>query len=535
MRVVAVIPARAGSKGIPNKNIRLLNGKPMIYYAIQNAITSTWITDIIVTTDSMEIKAVADNMGVAVRWRAAELCRDEVTLDTVVYDAVSEINCDYVVTLQPTSPTLKSETLDGALEHAINNNFDTVISVVNRPHLAWRKDGNRKVPAYAARLNRQQLPPYYLEAGAFVISKRLVISSASRIGEKLDVYEVPLDEAIDVDTFSDLREAEYLLRNTSVAIYVNGNNNRGTGHIYRAIELADEMYGKPDIFFDINQTDIALFGNVTHSLIPVNGINVLFEILREKKYTIFINDILDTSLDYMIALRNCMPATRIVNFEDDGEGAGAADLVINSLYEKPTEPHMKVGEKYYICPKLFMIYDPISIRENVESVFISFGGADPLNYTDRMLKIIASEEYRKLRFLVVLGRAKSNVEELMAYNLFDNIEVIYDACNMPQLMSGCDIAFTSRGRTAYELAMLGIPTVSMAQNEREALHTFINDNNGFAYLGINPNDETIKSTLDYYIVKNQAERQRLSSMLLASDLRGGRRRVRRLLDELADA
>ena len=71
MKILAVIPARAGSKGIPNKNIRIIGGHPLIYYSIKNALNSTMITDIIVTTDSEEVKIIAEQMGAKVKWRDA--------------------------------------------------------------------------------------------------------------------------------------------------------------------------------------------------------------------------------------------------------------------------------------------------------------------------------------------------------------------------------------------------------------------------------------------------------------------------------
>ena len=69
MKILAVIPARAGSKGIPNKNIRIISGHPLIYYSIKNALASEFITDIIISTDSSEVKIIANQMGVDVRWR----------------------------------------------------------------------------------------------------------------------------------------------------------------------------------------------------------------------------------------------------------------------------------------------------------------------------------------------------------------------------------------------------------------------------------------------------------------------------------
>lgn len=80
MNILAVIPARAGSKGIPNKNIRIISGHPLIYYVIKNALASEYITDVIVSTDSPEVEIIANQMGVKVKQREAELCEDSVTV-----------------------------------------------------------------------------------------------------------------------------------------------------------------------------------------------------------------------------------------------------------------------------------------------------------------------------------------------------------------------------------------------------------------------------------------------------------------------
>lgn len=535
MKMLAVIPARAGSKAIPNKNIRSVNGHPMIYYAIKNAISSEYITDVVVSTDSYEVKIIAEQMGVRCHWRKPELCEDSVALDAVIYDAVISDNnsYDYVITMQPTSPTLQVSTLDDAIRYSIGNNLDTVISAINRPHLSWREENGQKVPNYEKRLNRQYLPANYMETGAFVISKREVVTENSRIGKNLDVYEVSENEAIDVDSFIDLYAVGEILNQKKVAIYVNGNTLRGTGHIYRALELADEFLTKPDIYFDSNQTDRALFGKTTHNLIPVNGIVELFQIIKEKQYTIFINDILATSLDYMIGLRTVMPENgKIINFEDEGEGAGQADLVFNALYSEQAGGTIYGGEKYYIAPKIFLMYNPVKVKEAVKKVFISFGGADPQNYTDRLFKIITKDKYRKFHFIVALGRAKQNVDALMEYNCVDNIDVYFDVKNMPELMSECDVALTSRGRTAYELAILGIPPIVLSQNAREEGHGFVCDENGFMYMGTNPSDHMIESALDMYVTMPKVDRQRLQAKLLQSDLKNGRKRVIRLIQNL---
>lgn len=532
MNILAVIPARAGSKGIPNKNIRIVGGHPLIYYSIKNALSSAYITDVVVSTDSPEVRIIACQMGASVKWRDVSLCGDGVTLDAVIADAVPDGNWDYVVTMQPTSPTLRVSTLDAAIHYAINNDLDTLISAINAPHLSWGEKDGKKIPNYSKRLNRQYLPPCYMETGAFVISKASVVTPKTRIGAKVDVYEVPTDEAQDVDTFEDLRSVAAILDRQRVAIYVNGNNKRGIGHIYRALELADEFYVKPDIYYDSNQTDPKVFGTTTHNLIPVNGIAELFDRCRENKYTVFINDILTTSIDYMIGLRSVLPHAKIVNFEDDGEGIIKADLVFNALFHSNEYPQVYAGEKYYISGKTIMFYNPIQIRDRVRRVFISFGGADPQNYSDRLLAMICKSEYKDYEFVVVLGRAKNNVEALMEYNKYQNIEVFYDVSNMPELMTSCDVGITSRGRTGYELAILGIPSISMAQNQREEMHGFVCNENGFTYIGLNPANEIIEGNLKMYLSMSRETRERFQGMLLSHDLRGGRKRVMSLINGL---
>ncbi len=534
MRILAVIPARAGSKGIPNKNIRIIGEHPLIYYSINNALNSRYITDIVVTTDSEEVKLIAKKMRVNYKDRSKELCADNITLDSVIFDAIpKDQKWDYIVTMQPTSPTLTVETLDSAIKYAIDNELDTLISAINKPHLSWSEVGGKKVPNYKERLNRQYLPAYYIETGAFVISKYAAVSPSSRIGNKVDIYEIPEEESQDIDDFSDLLSAELSLKKQKVAFYVNGNNEIGLGHIYRVLELADEFYSKPDIYYNYDKTDPVVFGDTTYNLFPVRNELELYEKCKENNYTIFINDILSTTTYYMSGLKSSLGKNaKIINFEDDGEGSLLADLVFNALYSNSTQSNTYCGELYYVCPKTFLFFNPIDIKDNVENVLITFGGADPQNYTDRLLKIVSKDEYKKYNFTIVLGKAKRNVEELMEYNKYKNIQVLYNIKNMPELISENDIAVTSRGRTGYELALMGIPTIAMSQNEREERHSFVCNENGFFYIGLNPDDELIENTLKEYLSLSMNNRKELQNKMLQHDLKKGRNRIVSLIDSL---
>ena len=103
---------------------------------------------------------------------------------------------------------------------------------------------------------------------------------------------------------------------------------------------------------------------------------------------------------------------------------------------------------------------------------------------------------------------------------------------MPELMSECDVAVASRGRTAYELAMLGIPSIIVAQNARENTHSFISDENGYVYLGENPMDELIECNLKSFLYMSKEGREHFQKKLLENDLRDGRKRVMNLINNL---
>lgn len=533
MKILAVIPARAGSKGIPNKNTRIINSKPLISYCIENALASKYITDIIVSTDSPEIELISNHYGVSVKHRTEALCGDAVTLDEVVYDAAANYNGDYVITLQPTSPTLKVSTLDHAISYAIKHDTDTLISVVNKPHLAWVERDGKIVPDYQERVNRQYMPKRYLETGAFVISKSGVVTEHTRIGKNVDVFEIDEEEAIDIDSFGDLLLAEEVLKKHSTAILVNGNNKIGMGHIYRGLELADLLSHKPDIYYNENITDKIVFGDTTYPLIPYSSEEDLIRKLSEKKYKIVINDILDTTYSYINRIKQIEPCPCVINFEDAGEGSSLADIVVNALYDKQSGgDNAYYGEQYYIAPKKFMLSKPIEIKDEVKNIFVCFGGADPLGYTETVLKIVSEDKYVDYHFIVVLGKLKADVQTLIETYSRKNINIMFDVKNMPEEMAKCDIAITSRGRTCYELAMLGIPTISMAQNEREERHMFAREENGFLYLGRNAEEKNIQNALDFLLTSTKEVRISMQEKMLSHDLKQGRENLKSLFNSL---
>ena len=224
MKTLIVIPARGGSKRIPRKNVRIMCGKPLIVYSIENAkvLQKEMDVDIAVSTDDEELGGIVEKRGVEVIKRPAELATDKVTLDPVIFHALQYmeekkgLRYDTVITMQATSPTLQADTLKAAVRFFEDSEWDTVISAMNKPHLSWGVTDGKITKNYEKRLNSQELPPNYIETGGFLITRRDCVSENGRIGEKVNIFEIPEEEAIDIDTYSDWVLCENILRRKQI-------------------------------------------------------------------------------------------------------------------------------------------------------------------------------------------------------------------------------------------------------------------------------------------------------------------------------
>lgn len=491
MDVLAVIPARGGSKEIVKKNLRLLNQKPLLYYQIKNSINSKFISDVVVTSEDDDILNYASNYPVFLRKRPYDLATDQATLDAVIYDATHHIEFEKkksyqtIITLQPTSPLLTLKTLDNSINKFLDEGLDTLIPVVDNTHLHWKEESHKIVPEYDERLNRQWLPKKYKETGAFLITKRKFVTEKSRFGNQVEVSILDNLEGLDVDTDIDFLMAETAIKRLKIIFVVNGNQNVGMGHIYRTLTIADGFIGHDIKFltYDSDLDSIKLIKDRGYSVTEYENM----PLFNEVDSSIIINDILDTDEDYIKNLKDL--GFFVVNFEDLGKGSKLANLVFNALYEKtnPDSNH-KFGYEYECLKEQFFLYPPIEFKNFPQTMFVTFGGVDQNNLTLRLLRIAPKifEETPINKLIVVLGSGYSqdlNLDDIDS-KLKSRVEIYRKVDNMPNLMSKADIALTSNGRTVYELASMAIPTISIAQNDRETLHLFARYTSGINYLGI---------------------------------------------------
>lgn len=535
MEILVVIPARGGSKGIPRKNVRLMCGRPLITYSIVNALNSTFDLDVVVSTDDEEIERIALSYGIKVIKRPKELALDSVTLDPVIYHAVNRMeksegkSYDIVITMQPTSPLLKTATLDNALKHFINNKFDTLISGINRPELSWGEIEGKIVPLYKERLNRQLLPKNMVETGAFFISKRVFVKENCRFGPNVSIYEISKDESIDIDSRQDwwIAEKELLMKN--ILIRTDGYSEIGLGHIYRSLVLAFNLIDHNIRFVLSSKSDIGR-KKINDNHFPYDIINEDFEIgrlIKKYKCDILVNDILDTKKDYIKYCKSF--GVRVVNFEDLGTGAVYADAVINDLYDRQNDyKNHYWGSEYYCIRDEFLLAEPEKFNKEVKEVLIIFGGTDPCNLTYRLFNIVKSIPNNNIHYTFILGMGYKNGDELSSIvNELDlNIEIVKDVKLMTEYMKKADIAVSSQGRTMLELSSMAVPTILLAQNEREQHHEFGYLKNGFINLGLGNKveDHTIRETLLWLINSPQIRRQ-MKEQMLKNDLKKGVQRV----------
>lgn len=537
--ILAVIPARGGSKGIPRKNMRLMHGKPLIEYAIRNALGSKLINDVVVSSDSEEILAFASQFeGVSCLNRDSQLAQDAVTLDPVIYDAVvrqedlTGRQYDVVVTMQPTSPLLSVETLDSALHEFAQSDKDSIISVVNAPHLSWGKDDTgQTVPNYTERLNRQQLPPQYLETGAFFISRRSVVTPAGRLGKNVGVFEVPEIEATDIDTKQDWVVCESLLSRKLIVFRVDGYQELGMGHIYRALTLA-YAFTEHDVIFVCkaeHREGIEKLKSANMQVFEYQNDAELISWLEDKRPDVLVNDTLDTSVEYMRAVKPFVG--RLISFEDLGAGAREADAVVNAIYEGAS-PHTNVltGKRYVCLRDEFIGAMPSDFSDSVRRILVLFGGTDPLNLTSRVYEMAKKKnaEGIEVEFDFILGPGYKDGSVVEAPEL--GIHVAKDVARVSDYMRKADLAVCSQGRTTFELACMGVPAIVLAQNERERLHTFAQMNNGFINLGLGSevSDEDIASAIEW-LIDAKTVRREMRKLMLANDLRSGIERVKRII------
>ena len=218
-RIMALIPARGGSKGIKNKNVKKLNGVQLIGHTIKQALDVDIIDDIIVSTDNNNIKKIALKYGASVPFkRPDKLSNDTATNIDVALHAIKKIKCDILIILQPTSPLRKSSDITSSLKLLLNKDVKAVVSVnKNKSYVYSFQTNTSKLIRNAEKLskistNRQDHQDYFSVNGAiYATFTNFFLNEKTFFTKNTCIYEMPIHRSVDIDEMNDWKLVEKIL------------------------------------------------------------------------------------------------------------------------------------------------------------------------------------------------------------------------------------------------------------------------------------------------------------------------------------
>jgi CMP-N-acetylneuraminic acid synthetase/spore coat polysaccharide biosynthesis predicted glycosyltransferase SpsG len=482
--LLAIIPARGGSREVIGKNLRLLGGRPLISYTVDAVRRAGAAGRVIVSSDSDEILAWADLHGVESLQRPTELSEDSAKVSGVAAHVADSLDWrDDVGVFQPTSPFRTSKSIVAALEAFRTSNALSLASVVRENHLYWLDDEQslaKAKPLFRERVNRQYgQRPVLRETGAIQLVKGDVLRDTRQlVTQRHTLFEMDEAEALDIDTVDDLVLARRRLERGLVVFRIWANRVIGSGHIHHCLQLADELADQR-LHFLLHDCDAFVSDVLKERGYEFSVETDLASNLRELADGcpgVIVNDILDTSEADVLIERAA--GLRVMNIEDLGPGGRLADAVVNALY--PVDPgaatHVDAGPAFATLRAEFFDLPPKVVRETPERILVTFGGTDPGDLASRCARVLAGNVSAEIR--VVKGPGAPDADFPAGVDVQSHVRT------MAFEMLNADLILTSAGRTVYEAAAVGTPVLVLAQGARDATHAHLSYEAGVVFLGI---------------------------------------------------
>ena len=205
MKIVSVITARGGSKGVPRKNIADINGRPLIWYSINASLKSN-VNETWVSTEDAEIKDVSISCGAKVVDRPRELADDIIMPDSALVDAAKSIDFDILVFIQPCAALIKPKFINAGIDKIVSEGYDSSFACVRESWMpVWDLNLNPIDWQINSRPRRQDKDEWYKEAGMlYVTTKKQLLNSGLRYGGNIGAFEIPLQDSFQIDNQQDL-------------------------------------------------------------------------------------------------------------------------------------------------------------------------------------------------------------------------------------------------------------------------------------------------------------------------------------------
>jgi len=495
--LILVMARSSGSKLVSRQNLRLINGKPLLYYVLQTALKRK-NTLVAVSTDSEEIRQLSLSYGAQVIMRPKFLTRDSTTLEDIAGHSLKILQkkghqFQKCLIIHPHFPLITINTIErffNNLNNKINTIFgfeedsihDDVISEVT----------TRKEPCQINHLTKRVVRTKKIVA--FNCSSFMQINAFSKPYYGI---KIPLDEIFSPTSYHDFGALESIINKKRILVRVDGSKEIGLGHVYNMLTVLNNLR-KEEILIVMNskkRLGLQKFREYLYNVKLFSTEAELMRIIRNFRPQVVLNDILDTSLRYMKKLKEIDAV--IVNFEDRGKGRLLADLVFNPIYqEKRAFKNEHYGAKYACVRDEFRIWQRSKVRDQVEQIIVSFGGTDPTNKTRDVLDVINEMNLKLVRVKVILGLGNTHKNEIKTMAKKMNhvgfkIDIIEKADFLAKNIIESDFAIISNGRTVFEVAATRVPIISIAVNKREKDHSFVDKAN----VGISTTLESNKDKL----------------------------------------
>ncbi len=474
--MIAVVPARGNSKEVRRKNLAVVDGKPLLCH-ISDTLQDMGVR-VVVSTEDPEIASVAKVHGYEVHGRAPELAADDVPVADVAAAVVEDLGYSGPVLIaQPTCPFVSKETL-GKLINLLGKHKSATL-VANTFHLRYGPNEDR--------INRQLIPDYR-EVGVRVFQS---VDLAADFPE--EPVHVEGREAYDVDTIHELRAAQTTRKTIEFA--VTGNERVGSGHVKRCLDLANELQHH-DIRFSVRDSDDWVYDRINDAgWIRYDADKAQADGFSFRSDLVII-DQLDTTTKQVAGYK--ANGSKVVTIEDQGTGVWDADLTINALYPGGWQrgkgwSNEVSGPKWADLRPEFVGLPEYEVWDS-KRVLVMFGGTDPSHLGERIDKVLP-------RGSIADGRMGFDVTWIQPHA---QVSVAWEMMNH-------DVLITSAGRTVYEAAAVGIPTVVVAQNARETSHAHLGVGNLYLGVGSVVTDEQIVETVTRLLGDHDL-RQELSTM-----------------------
>jgi spore coat polysaccharide biosynthesis predicted glycosyltransferase SpsG/CMP-N-acetylneuraminic acid synthetase len=409
------------------------------------------------------------------------------------YVLQAERNSRISILLSPYAPLLIPQTIIRAAEAFQKSDYQILKPVQTEKRRPLGNTGH----TLDSSVFRQEEDIYKIEARAFMLLKPRVLLGNIDDEVSIQLWDVSDDEK-EINSLQDWWVCEKLLQRKRIVFRVVGNREIGMGHIYRALTLAHECSDHEVLFVTDTRNRVAAETILKHDYwLGVYSPEEVVGRIIDLQVDMVINDVLDTTKADICTLRKS--GAVVISFEDLGSGAQCTDLTINELYDEPQFEgnHVLWGHKYFFLRDEFQTARPHRFKQRVEAVMLAFGGTDQHDLSRKIVhQIRAFCKHHKIYIYVVTGPGYQGYGGLLKeLEMDDGVSLTHSSGVISSIMEKVQLAITSNGRTVYEFAHMNIPSIVIAQHEREITHNFAKEENGFVSLGAYQEGKTEKQVL----------------------------------------